>query len=375
MMTTHTSLSVSENDTVATDLADAQGDAAATVHADGPDFDFSSASTDSFLRFLQQEHLSIAVSSYDCHRVIVFRSIGDEVDTLLVPAISVKGIAATEDSLTFANITELVTYRRCDEVLATSARPELEGADALYLPRSVHVTGDINAHDLAWGDAGLWLVNSRFNCLCTLDPMLGFKVRWQPFFKQTLDTASAGHLNGMAMHAGKPVFASCFAPVADNWRERDGSRQDGAIIDVERNELILEGLFMPHSPRVHEGGLYVCNSGTGEVLRFDLRTRALRSVITLPCFTRGLRFYKHYMLVCCSQVRHSNAKSNNTLFEHFEENVAGLYIVDLHTEQVVAYTEFLGDVSQLYDIALIPNTLTPFIPGLNDPINKNLYVY
>src|SRR5947207_1569830 len=54
--------------------------------------------------------------------------------------------------------------------------------DACYLPRAAHVTGDIRIHELAWAGAELWLVNTRFSCLCTLDREHSFVPRWRPPF-------------------------------------------------------------------------------------------------------------------------------------------------------------------------------------------------
>ena len=41
--------------------------------------------------------------------------------------------------------------------------------DACFLTRSAHFTGEIQAHELAWAGDELWLVNTAFGCLCTLD--------------------------------------------------------------------------------------------------------------------------------------------------------------------------------------------------------------
>jgi uncharacterized protein (TIGR03032 family) len=41
--------------------------------------------------------------------------------------------------------------------------------DACFLPRQIHVTGDIDIHEMAYVGDELWFVNTRFSCLCTLD--------------------------------------------------------------------------------------------------------------------------------------------------------------------------------------------------------------
>jgi uncharacterized protein (TIGR03032 family) len=51
--------------------------------------------------------------------------------------------------------------------------------DACYLPRRIHVTGDIDIHEMAFaGNGELWIVNTRFGCLCTLDADHSFHPSW-----------------------------------------------------------------------------------------------------------------------------------------------------------------------------------------------------
>ena len=41
--------------------------------------------------------------------------------------------------------------------------------DACFLPRRCHFTGNILAHEIAWGQGDdLWITNTRFSCLCTI---------------------------------------------------------------------------------------------------------------------------------------------------------------------------------------------------------------
>lgn len=64
---------------------------------------------------------------------------------------------------------------------------------------------------------------------------------------------------------GEPKYVSavCRSDVVDEWRDR---RHDGGIlIDVTTDEIVAEGLSMPHSPRWHQGRLWVLNSGSDEL--------------------------------------------------------------------------------------------------------------
>ena len=90
---------------------------------------------------------------------------------------------------------------------APDIAPRVEPAgrhDACFLPRSCHVTGDIGVHELAWAGDELWVVNTRFSCLCTLDPDYSFVPRWRPPFITALAAEDRCHLNGLAM-VGRPA--------------------------------------------------------------------------------------------------------------------------------------------------------------------------
>jgi hypothetical protein len=61
--------------------------------------------------------------------------------------------------------------------------------------------------------------------------------------------------------------------------------------------------------------------------------------------------------------------------ERLEESYAGIYIVDMTDYSIIAYNRFDGDVSQIYDIAIVPDSRWPLIPSLQDEMLKDLFVY
>ena len=345
-----------------------------TEQIDIENFDYSSSSTESFVTFLQRFNLSLALTSYDGHRLIVLRQVDGALDTLLVPVVRPRGVTSSGNMLTVASYTELINFYRSD--LTSVSADVLDQADALYLPRNTHITGEINIHDIGWGPDGLWFVNSRFSCLCTLQPDQSFKPRWWPYFLKGPTGNGAGHLNCMAMDQGKPVYVTCFGEFDSqvSWREQP-DLHTGLLIDVEKNEPVLSGLYMPHSPTLYQGKVYLCNSGYGTVLCFDPQTRQSHVVAELPGFTRGLYFYQHYMLVCCSKSRESSIKSAIPLQDRYSETVAGVYIVDTVDFSVVAFLQFDGDVSQLYDITVLANTSRPQVFGVQDPRVRDIFVF
>ena len=113
------------------------------------------------------------------------------------------GIAADHNRLTIGGANTVWEYRNMP---AVAKKLEPAGKhDACYLPRRIHVTGDIDIHELAW-DANneLWAVNTRFCCLCTFDADHSFYPRWRPPFVSALAPEDRCHLNGLAMVDGRP---------------------------------------------------------------------------------------------------------------------------------------------------------------------------
>src|SRR6185436_16605233 len=81
--------------------------------------------------------------------------------------------------------------------------------DACYLPRRIQITGDIDIHEMAYASDGeLWLVNTRFGCLCTLDAAHSFHPRWRAPFLTAYAPEDRCHLNGMALRDGQPRYVT-----------------------------------------------------------------------------------------------------------------------------------------------------------------------
>src|SRR5262249_50310519 len=146
-----------------------------------------------------------------------------------------------------------------------AGRP-LEGYDRLFIPRVGYMTGDLDVHDLAVGETGKPVfVNTKFNCLATVDERFSFQPLWKPPFVTALCPEDRCHLNGLAMENGAPKYVTLVAKsdVADGWR--DFRAAGGLVMDVASNAVVAEGLSMPHSPRFHQGKLWLLNAGTGHL--------------------------------------------------------------------------------------------------------------
>ena len=154
--------------------------------------------------------------------------------------------------------------------------------DACYLTRSSQFTGEIQGHELAWAGDDLWVVNTAFSCLCTLDPAHSFMPRWRPPFVSALAAEDRCHLNGLAMVDGSPKYVTVLAEsdTPQGWR-RDKAT-GGCLIDVPTGETVARGFAMPHSPRVHGGRLWMLHSGVGRLVVVDPATGRHDDVVELP---------------------------------------------------------------------------------------------
>lgn len=249
--------------------------------------------------------------------------------------------------------------------------------DACYLPRTIHVTGELDAHDVGVdGDGRIVFVNTRFNCLATVSARHSFEMLWKPSFISALVSEDRCHLNGLAMVDGQPAYVTAVSrsDTIDGWRDR---RSDGGIvIDVQTGRIVCAGLSMPHSPRLHRGKLWVLNAGTGElgvvVLPEDGQSTLGRFVprIFCPGFLRGLAFHGNLAFVGLSKPRYKRFEGlalDERLKAADSEPWCGIQIIDLDKCSCVEWLRIDGEVGELFDVATLPGfgcpmTVSPFSP-------------
>jgi uncharacterized protein (TIGR03032 family) len=283
------------------------------------------------------------------------------------------GLAIAGADLWVTGGTQIYCFRDAMKDEPSTAR---DGPDALYVPQIAYFTGDLDAHDVAVDAGGrVVFVNTRFNCLATVSETHSFRPLWRPPFISRLAAEDRCHLNGVALVDGKPKYASCVSnsDVFDGWRDhRIGA---GMVIDVETGEIVCSGLSMPHSPRWHGGRLWVLNSGTGELGRINLDTRAFEPVCFCPGYLRGLAFLDNrFAIVGLSKPRENKTFSglplDAALKKHNIASRCGLYVVDIISGDVAHSVTMEGIVSELYEVAVIPGVTQPSMVGLNSEDQK-----
>src|SRR5262249_22892108 len=209
------------------------------------------------------------------------------------------GVSADARSLLLATHYQLL---RLDNVVPEGA--SYGDNDALYAPHAAWITGDVDAHDVAFmADGRPAFVNTRFSCVATVSDGYSFRPLWRPPFIGRLAAEDRCHLNGLALDDGRPRYVTCVAAadVAEGWRER---RADGGLlIDIASDAVLLCGLSMPHSPRLHDGKLWLLNSGTGELGFCERASARFEPVAFCPGYARGLALAGAYAIVGLSRAR------------------------------------------------------------------------
>jgi len=303
---------------------------------------------------------TLIISTYQAGKIIFVSAI--DTHNLIQLAVGFHrpmGLAATGDQLAVAT-------RDTVEVLIDS--PELSSADPkqfgmhdrLYVPQTTYFSGEINMHDIAWGDDGLWGVNTLFSCLVLANNTLSFEPKWFPSFITDSVGEDRCHINGLALEEGKPRYVTALGEsnIEKGWRRDKVS--GGILIDVEKDEIVLRNLSMPHSPRIYDDALYFLLASTGELARTTLDAGSFEIIAQLPGFARGMARYQNYLFVGLSHLRKSSPTfadlpiAQRSLF-------SGFVVLDLQSESIVATFKYENGCEEIYDIQIIPAVHRPGI--------------
>lgn len=306
---------------------------------------------------------TLGLSTYQAGK-LVFLSAKDENTLIQLPRTFEKpmGIAEdrTRDKLAVACKDKVIVFSNSKQ-LATHYPKAPNKYDALYMPRVTYHTGYLDIHDLSFGEHGeLYAVNTLFSCIVKIDDDYNFTPYWKPPFIDKLVSEDRCHLNGMAMLNGKPKYVTAFnkGNTHQSWREHVTTT--GVIIDVETGETIIEGLPMPHTPRIYNGELYVLLSATGELAKINIEEGTYSVVTKIGGFVRGMSLHKDYLFVGLSKLRKNSSTFAKLNFID-EAQEAAISIIHLPSASFVGKITYLMSVDEIYDIHVIPDKVRPNI--------------
>ncbi len=353
---------------------DAQQDGNAA--ADAP---LRSVHTSNLPQLFNQARCSLAVSTYQAGKLVLVRAdTGADgkpvVNTHFRAFRKPMGLTVGENRLALGTAHEIWEFRN---VPAVAPKVEPKGKhDACFLPRRLHVTGDIQIHEMGYAGTELWFINTAFSCLCTYDAEHSFVPRWRPPFLSALTPGDRCHLNGLGFRDGKPRYVTALGQTDTPGGWRENKKAGGLIIDLDTNEIITRGLSMPHSPRWYAGHLWVLESGTGSFGKIDLPTGRYEPIISIPGFTRGLDFLGHLAFIGLSQVRETAVFSGIQITERLTEKDrnCGVWVVDIRTGQLVGFLRFEDAVQEIFGVSLLRGILYPELVHDNPQLTGTSYV-
>jgi uncharacterized protein (TIGR03032 family) len=342
--------------------------------------------TSGFAEILERLNISLLITTYQAGKVAIIRNDSGTVNTHIRPFEKPMGVALQGEKLAIGGL-KSVTELRNIPVAADRLTP-LGKYDACYLPRRTHVTGDIDVHEMAYdGDGELWVVNTGFCCLCTLDAEHSFTPRWQPSFVSEIVPEDRCHLNGLAMVDGRPRYVTALGQTntPGGWRANKAS--GGVLLDIESGEALVQGLSMPHSPRWYEDRLFILESGRGGVGWVDLEI-AMRSeptdrtpesvvhtICELPGFTRGVDFCGPLAFVGLSQVRDSSNFGGLPLVDRLGgERFCGVWVVHIGSGEVIGFMRFESGVEEIFAVQVLPGVRFPEMLEWDDIRTGRSYV-
>jgi len=323
-----------------------------------PPAPFSCTYSPNVPELLQQLQCTIALSTYQAGKVVLLSSVdGERLIQLPRSFRKPMGIALKGQQLAIATRDEVHLLTNSPG-LAAHYPPKPGIYDALFMPRATFYTGQIDIHDLEWGKDGLYAVNTSFSCICKIDEQFSFTPVWKPAFITQLAHEDRCHLNGVAMQEGFPRYATAFnqGNTRQSWREN--ITKTGVLIDIKSGEAILEGLAMPHSPRLYDGKLYLLLSATGELVRAEQETGRYEVVAQLDGFVRGLGRCGDFAFVGLSRLRPNSSTFAKLPMKH-KALQAGIAIVHLPSGAIAGQIRYQASVDEIYDIRLLPGLQRP----------------
>lgn len=339
-----------------------------------PKFDISA--TRQFTAWLKEQNTSLVFTTYQAGKLFIIGADNQGKLSIFNRTFNrVMGLCVDSDRLYLSDLYQLWRF---ENTLQLGQR--YQNFDRCYLPQMSWTTGDLDIHDIGLNKEGRPVfVNTLFSCLATVSDTHSFKPLWRPKFISKLAAEDRCHLNGMAMIDGEAAFVTSVSQsdIADGWREHRQS--GGVVIDVRSNEIVLDGLSMPHSPRWYNDRLWLLDSGSGYFGYVDQKHGTFERVALCPGYARGLSFINGFAVVGLSRPRHNKTFSGLALDDNLAAKKTtprcGLVVIDLQTGDAVHSLTITGIIEELYDVSAISNVQAPMAIGFqNDEIRRMISI-
>ncbi len=331
---------------------------------------FSLVNSPQLPELLFKLNCSIVLSTHQAGKVVMLSPSEDGERLVTLPRSFYKpmGISVKGDKMLIASKDEVILLENSRE-LAVHYPNKQNTYDSLWLPRVTFYTGQVDMHDVSFGDDGIYAINTSFSCLCKVDGNYNFNPLWTPPFIDKLISEDRCHLNGLVMLNGKPKYVTALGKSNTQEGWRDNIVNGGVLMDVTNDEIILSNLAMPHSPRFYNNELYLLLSASGEFVKVDLKTKSYEVLKKFDGFCRGLSFYKDYAFIGFSKLRKNSSTFAKLPFSD-KANFAGVKIIHLPTNAEVGEMIYQTSVDEIYDVIVLEDMIRPNILNTINSIHK-----
>jgi uncharacterized protein (TIGR03032 family) len=321
---------------------------------------FSCTHSPNLPELLMRLNCSIAISTYQAGKVI-FISAKDPQQLIQLPRSFKKpmGIGLLDNRMAIATKQEVVILQNTPGI-GPKYPKKPDTYDALFMPRAVYYTSELDIHDLHWVDGGILAVNTRFSCLSMINDRFSFTPVWKPKFIKSLQPDDHCHLNGLAMLNDKPKYVTALGQTDTKGGWRIDKAKGGVVLDVDSQEIIVQNLGMPHSPRIFGNDLFALLSATGELIKIDTASGKYEVVQKFSGFVRGMDKVGDYVFIGLSKLR-TTSKAFADLPIAAKSVSSGVAVVHLPTGRVEAYLKYESSVEEIFDVRILKGMKRPGI--------------
>jgi len=326
-------------------------------------------------KFLYDSKLSIVFSTYQAGRLIIIGSLdGYKIHQIPVPYKRPMGIATEANRIAIASLDE-ISFFTANKKTVQTLKDNKNKYDQMYLYRASYNTSSLDIHDIAFDKSGVWGVNTLFSCLCKFTLNYNFSPKWHPYFITDLVPEDRCHLNGLAMKNGSPKYVTALSSTNNKKGWRKDIMNSGIIMDVKTNKIILDGLAMPHTPRLINNELYFLESALGRLVKWNPINKEKEIIYDFNRFVRGFIYYKELLIIGFSKIR-KTSKSFEKVSEKIKKNSknAGFVIFDLRTRTPFGELIYTDTIDEIYDVNIINGARKPAIITQLNEQHKNIIV-
>jgi uncharacterized protein (TIGR03032 family) len=305
-----------------------------------------------FIGALERSSITLAVASRQDSVLFLISACKGACTASVVRLAGPMGIAVRGDSLAIGTALSIRVYHDL-----TAADP----TNATFLPVATHVTGAASIHEVAWdASSTLWFVNTAFSALCNTDGKSHFHIGWRPDFIAEDGPFDCCHLNGMALDAEGPRYATALAATGtrEGWRAYGPDR--GVLLDIDRGTVLTE-LSMPHSAVMHDDALWFLESGRGRLIRYRGGNTSSEIVCEVPGVLRGLDFTTTDAFIGLSKVRPTSGDVTDILQQRFPQYAhCRVFAFDLSQGELSGYAE-LPRITEISSVRVLRKPSVQFL--------------